>query len=196
LALKASSIRVNCKSSTASSVIASRRPRPAGGCQRPKARPRAPDQAPAPAPPQTAQRIHARNARPHLPAAQPAAPPSCARSTSAVSVWVRSWAASTPSLRQRAKAGLARFWRQLQNGACGQIAGINRIAASGQPVKDAGLFMGDAIDAVKGFQMGGGDCGDHRNMRARKAREGAISPGWFMPISITAKSASGAGVPA
>ncbi len=32
--------------------------------------------------------------------------------------------------------------------------------------------------------------GDHRHIQPRMRASGAISPGWFMPISITAKAVS------
>jgi hypothetical protein len=45
-------------------------------------------------------------------------------------------------------------------------------------------------------QMRRRDGGDQRHIGARQRASGAISPGWFMPISITAKSVSAASAPA
>jgi hypothetical protein len=56
--------------------------------------------------------------------------------------------------------------------------------------KDRAFFAGDALDGAEGLEMGGGDGGDHRDMRAGQRASGSISPGWFMPISMMAKSVS------
>ena len=46
-----------------------------------------------------------------------------------------------------------------------------RDAALAQPFVDRGLFMRDPLDHAEGFQMGGRDRGDDRNMRPGKTGE-------------------------
>jgi hypothetical protein len=46
------------------------------------------------------------------------------------------------------------------------------------------LAVGEVLDVHRT------DGGDRRRVRANHARQGTISPGWFMPISKTARSVS------
>ena len=58
-----------------------------------------------------------------------------------------------------------------------------------QPCEDRRLLVRDPVERAEGFQMRRRDRGDQRVGPGQRA-SGAISPGWFMPISITAKSVS------
>ena len=50
--------------------------------------------------------------------------------------------------------------------------------------------MGDPLDILEGFQMRGATVVIIATWGRAMRESGAISPGWFMPISITANSVS------